>query len=98
MVRVIPARLRKAVGEAVAAVFVLLLVSVFFAFAVLSMPRQPQADVRSILSELEKMSGESLQLVAVNESAWIVLNTGSYDTSVESIIVLSDGSLKILEP
>ena len=98
MVRVIPARLRKAVGEAVAAVFVLLLVSVFFAFAVLSMPRQPQADVRSILSELEKMSGESLQLVAVNESAWIVLNTGSYDTSVESVIVLSDGSLKILEP
>ena len=99
MIRVATPRFERAVGEAVAAVFVLLLVSIFFAFAVLSMPRQPQADVRSILSVLERMSGESLQLVAFNESAWVVLNIGSYDTSVENLIVLSgDGSLKILTP
>ena len=99
MISVCSVRFRKAVGEAVAAVFVLLLVSVFFAFAVLSMPKQPQAGIRSVLSELERVSGESLQLVAINESAWLVLNIGSYDTSVESVIVLSsDGSLKILKP
>ncbi|MEM4032140.1 MAG: hypothetical protein QXV53_02400 [Zestosphaera sp.] len=99
MIRVSPIRFRKAVGEAVAAVFVLLLVSVFFTFAVLNVPRQPQAIVRSVMSDLEKMIGESLQLVFINESAWAVLNVGSYDTSVENIIVLgSDGSVKILEP
>ncbi|MEM1866972.1 MAG: hypothetical protein QXN43_04470, partial [Zestosphaera sp.] len=70
MIRVSPIRFRKAVGEAVAAVFVLLLVSVFFAFAVLNVPRQPQAIVRSVMSDLEKMIGESLQLVFINESAW----------------------------
>ncbi|MEM4628956.1 MAG: hypothetical protein QXL83_03235 [Zestosphaera sp.] len=99
MIRVSPIRFRKAVGEAIAAVFVLLLVSVFFTFAVLNVPRQPQAIVRSVMSDLEKMIGESLQLVFINESAWAVLNVGSYDTSVENIIVLgSDGSVKILEP
>ncbi len=99
MIRIAQPRFKKAVGEAVAAVFVLFLVSIFFTFAVLSMPRQPQADVRSILSDLERMSGESLQLVAINESTWMVLNIGSYDTSIENIVVLgSDGLLKILTP
>ncbi|MEO3993329.1 MAG: hypothetical protein QN229_03340 [Desulfurococcaceae archaeon TW002] len=92
-------RLRKAVGEAVAAVFVLLLVSLLFAFTILNMPRQPQVSVRSVISDLERMVGESLQLVLINESAWVVLNVGSYDTSVENIVILgNDGSLRILEP
>lgn len=99
MIRTSSVKFRKGVGEAVAAVFVLLLVSIFFAFTVLSMPRQPQVGVRSVISDLEKMIGESLHLVFINESTWMVLNVGSYDTSVENIIVLGDDrSLKILEP
>lgn len=99
MTRVSLVRFRKGVGEAVAAVFVLLLVSIFFVFTVLNAPRQPQVGVRSIIEDLEKMISENLQLFFVNESAWTVLNIGSYDTSVESVVVLgSDGSLKILRP
>ncbi|MFN3267955.1 MAG: hypothetical protein ACK416_01700, partial [Zestosphaera sp.] len=92
-------RLRKGVGEAVAAVFVLLLVSVLFAFMILNMSQQPQVGIRSVMSDLERMVGESLQLVLINESAWVVLNVGSYDTSVEGVVILGgDGSLRILSP
>ncbi len=92
-------RLRKAVGEAVAAVFVLFLVSVLFAFTILNMPQQPQVGIRSVVSDLERMISESLQLVLINESAWMILNTGSHDTSVENVLILgNDGFLRILEP